>query len=307
MSISGDTDRLRGIGVFSGDLFVVAEYRNSYIETFGEEEDGLGMGSRDSDHVAAVAVLHSVDGELQWARLYSGLGPDYGSATEFQPTGLHLFGSGAIAVTGQDDLYVARTNERFQDVASAFLLMDAKVTVYGEYPPNAVELEFFQGVQRAMKIGDKQWIADNIVYPLTVGPEDVIETKAEFVKRYDSIVTDRVRKAVAEQAGPQLWRQEGNYRTNGGLEVGSGELWMSEGMNIQIISIYGGPIGGQPAENPPESAASPAAAVTPAAEAQPKAASEDKPAAAPQKTAKELRREKMKKFFEDPDKKSQKK
>jgi hypothetical protein len=58
------------------------------------------------------------------------------------------------------------------------------------------------------------------------------------------------------------------------------------------------------AEAPPASAE---AAAAPTAAAQPSAAPEGKPAAAPGKGAKQVRREKMKKFFQDLDKKTQKK
>ena len=58
------------------------------------------------------------------------------------------------------------------------------------------------------------------------------------------------------------------------------------------------------AEAPPASAE---AAAAPTAAAQPSAAPEGKPAAAPGKGTKQVRREKMKKFFQDIDKKTQKK
>jgi hypothetical protein len=299
MSISGDTGRVRGISVYSGDLLVVAEYRNSYIESHWEEDE-LPMEIRDSDRVAAVATLNPVDGELRWARLYSGLGPAYGSASEFQPTGLQILragGVGSIAVTGHDDIWVAESAQSFPAVPSVFLLMDARVDVYSEYPLNILELDFFQALQHAVKVGDKQWIADNVVYPMTVGPEFVIKNKAEFVKRYDSFITDRVRKEIAEEVGSQLWRQEPTWQRYGGLIGADHMLWMTEGKNIAIMSIGD-------SSAPLQAAA--AAAIDPAeaqpkagAEGKPAAAAEGKPAAGPQKSAKQLRREKMKKFLQE--------
>jgi hypothetical protein len=311
-SESGDTDWVRGIGVSAETLLVVSAYENSYIETASEEEAELGIMMRDSSHSAAVAAFDSVDGELQWARLYSGLGPQYGSATEFQPSGLQTLRSGAFVVTGHDDLYVAQSNQRFEDVPSTFLLMDAKAGGYEIDPLNAAELEFFRGIQRAVAAGDKQWMADNVGYPLEVGSGEIIKTKAEFLKRYDSIVTDAVRKAVAEQEGPWVRKKEGH------LMVSDGELGFNEFINfvnpnqapkqwIAIISIYGGPPVAQPAAAAPLDTAPPVAAAQPATPEQTNAAPAVTPEPQTQKSAKELRREKMKKFFEDLDKKTQKK
>ncbi|NNE18932.1 MAG: hypothetical protein HKN10_10695 [Myxococcales bacterium] len=287
---TGNTGRVRGIGVRGGHLLIASEYFYEDVETLPEEPE---MEVRETMRFACVADFHSTDGALRWARYYWGVDPQHGSPTEFEPTGLQILRSGAVAINGRDDFYVPATGQEFKDVASAFLLTDAKMTVNSEYPPNAVELEFFQDVQRAVKVGDKQWIADNIKYPMIVGPEVVIENKSQFLKRYDSIVTGAVRQAIAQQVGNQLWRQEPTSRRDGALVGARDMLWMSEGRHIAIISIGGGT-----AEDPPESA-------PPTAEVESKAASEDKPTAAAEKSSKQLRREKMKKFFEDPDKKAQ--
>ncbi|GLQ55753.1 hypothetical protein GCM10010862_30120 [Devosia nitrariae] len=82
----------------------------------------------------------------------------------------------------------------------------------------------FEVLQHAIAGHDAETVASLVDYPLDVvidGRRIVIEEEAEFVERYDEIVTDPVEAAVTDQAYADLF-------VNGdGVMFGDGEVWMS--------------------------------------------------------------------------------
>ncbi|MGN7355858.1 hypothetical protein ACTHPF_00740 [Paenibacillus sp. SAF-054] len=82
--------------------------------------------------------------------------------------------------------------------------------------------KFFTSVQKAVADGDKEQVADAVLYPLRVnanGTSQNYKDKTAFLADYDSIMTDSVKKALADQKLDTLFV---NYK---GVMVGSGEIW----------------------------------------------------------------------------------
>lgn len=82
----------------------------------------------------------------------------------------------------------------------------------------------FEVLQQAIAGHDAETVASLVDYPLDVvidGRRIAIEGEAEFVARYDEIVTEPVETAVTDQAYADLF-------VNGdGVMFGDGEVWMS--------------------------------------------------------------------------------
>ncbi|QHW33304.1 hypothetical protein GZH47_22590 [Paenibacillus rhizovicinus] len=84
--------------------------------------------------------------------------------------------------------------------------------------------EVFGAVKAAIARGDKAEVANHILYPLRVNGAsgtELIQTRGEFVKQYDAIMTKQVRNAIASQSFDQLFI---NYQ---GVMVGNGEIWFA--------------------------------------------------------------------------------
>jgi len=225
---SGDTFDARGIAIGPELLLVTASYELMYFEAPSEEEAEFGAtGVRDESHVAVIAGLDPQDGTLSWARQYLGMGSQTGSASEFEPSGIQILNDGSIAVSGQDDIYVAQKNEHHQDVASVFLLQDAKVS-NPEWGGSAAMVGFLADLKRAVRKADKQWIANHIAYPCCPNEKGAtVKTKAEFIKNYDSIVNENVRDAVLNEPTSPMITEEDGYM------VGHGQVWFSSGLDPQ--------------------------------------------------------------------------
>lgn len=82
----------------------------------------------------------------------------------------------------------------------------------------------FEVLQQAIAGHDAETVASLVDYPLDVvidGRQVAIEGEAEFVERYDEIVTEPVEAAVTDQAYEDLF-------VNGdGVMFGDGEVWMN--------------------------------------------------------------------------------
>jgi hypothetical protein len=132
--------------------------------------------------------------------------------------------SGAVAISGSEDIWVAQTSQSHEDVAALFLLSDTQVDALDFMLPTAAEMEFFLSIKDAVEIGDKQWLADQIAYPLCCSPGpggSKVNSKADFLKHYDFIFNDHVRAAIAGYAPQDL------FKNDQGLMVGDGELWFA--------------------------------------------------------------------------------
>ncbi|REE85143.1 hypothetical protein A8990_11361 [Paenibacillus taihuensis] len=96
----------------------------------------------------------------------------------------------------------------------------------------------FNKVQKAIADGDQAEVANNILYPLRVNSKDgseLIQTRHDFVEHYDEIITEGVKKAIANQSVDKLFV---NYQ---GVMVGNGDIWFGgsadENQVIGIIAI----------------------------------------------------------------------
>lgn len=82
----------------------------------------------------------------------------------------------------------------------------------------------FEVLQQAVAGHDAETVASLVDYPLQVvidGRRTAIDGEAEFVERYDEIVTQAVEAAVTDQVYADLF-------VNGdGVMFGDGEVWMS--------------------------------------------------------------------------------
>jgi hypothetical protein len=79
-------------------------------------------------------------------------------------------------------------------------------------------LEIYEKIREALAAGDKEALADLVLYPLNVGQKQ-IKDKADFLKNYDKIITASVIQAVQEQKTDELFV---NYQ---GVMAGDGQMW----------------------------------------------------------------------------------
>ncbi len=96
----------------------------------------------------------------------------------------------------------------------------------------------FDKLKTAVASGDKEAVADLILFPLRVngkGSALKITTREEFLKQYDTLFTEPIKKALANQSKDTLFV---NYQ---GVMVGNGELWLggdiSAPQRLGIITI----------------------------------------------------------------------
>jgi hypothetical protein len=81
-------------------------------------------------------------------------------------------------------------------------------------------------LQRALREHDRTWLADHIRYPLRYHGRAVavIRNRSDFLRNYDTIVSDRLRSAVLMQDPERVFE---NWQ---GLMVGDGShnMWLRE-------------------------------------------------------------------------------
>ena len=107
---------------------------------------------------------------------------------------------------------------------------------------NAKEFEkSFNTIKYLVKNNEKSKVASYVSYPLNVNREDKkikIQSKEDFIKNYNSIITENVKKALLDQDVAKTFV---NYQ---GVMVGSGEIWFTHVKNkamiyaINIFAIY---------------------------------------------------------------------
>lgn len=92
-------------------------------------------------------------------------------------------------------------------------------------PVNAGDRAYFIAIQNAVQKNDKNWLADQIIFPLDVYPtpgKAGVKTRKEFLDRYDEIINDYIRQEVKNQ-------QAGNLAKNwSGLAIGDGAIWVAQ-------------------------------------------------------------------------------
>ena len=104
---------------------------------------------------------------------------------------------------------------------------------------NAKEFEkSFNIIKALVKNNEKLKVANYVSYPLNVNKKDSkikIKSKEEFIKSYDSIITEEVKKALINQDVAKTFV---NYQ---GVMVGDGEMWFTHINNkamIYAINIF---------------------------------------------------------------------
>lgn len=87
---------------------------------------------------------------------------------------------------------------------------------------------YFTSLQKEIKAGDKNSVANRFEFPLTVSSEKngedidiIIKTKQEFIQKYDQILTKNVKDAFLNQKVNELFVK---YT---GVMVGTGEAWIA--------------------------------------------------------------------------------
>ncbi len=82
----------------------------------------------------------------------------------------------------------------------------------------------FDAIQQAVADDDKAGFADWVSYPITVvadGEEVTLADAAQFEARYDSILTDEIKAAIADQKWQDL------FVNADGIMFGDGQLWLN--------------------------------------------------------------------------------
>jgi hypothetical protein len=86
--------------------------------------------------------------------------------------------------------------------------------------------EVVRGLQRALRENDRAWLAARIRYPLRYHGRSVavIRNRSDFLRSYDSIVSDRLRTAILIQDPERVFE---NWQ---GMMVGDGthNMWLRE-------------------------------------------------------------------------------
>ena len=104
---------------------------------------------------------------------------------------------------------------------------------------NAKEFEkSFNTIKSLVKNNEKSKVASYVSYPLNVNKKDKkmkIESKDDFIKNYNTIITEDVKKALLNQ---DVTKTFVNYQ---GVMVGDGEMWLTHFKNkamIYAINIF---------------------------------------------------------------------
>lgn len=94
-------------------------------------------------------------------------------------------------------------------------------------------IKMFEAVKTAVAAGDKEAVADLVLLPLRVNGKTSMEitSKAEFIEKYDAIMTKSVKDALAAQKVDDLFVRDL------GVMVGDGELWF--GASAEEPQAYG--------------------------------------------------------------------
>jgi hypothetical protein len=96
----------------------------------------------------------------------------------------------------------------------------------------------FNTLKSLIKNNEKTKVANYVSYPLNVNKENKkikIQSKEDFIKNYNTIITENVKKALLNQDVAKTFV---NYQ---GVMVGSGEMWFTHVNNramIYAINIF---------------------------------------------------------------------
>jgi hypothetical protein len=100
---------------------------------------------------------------------------------------------------------------------------------------------FIKELQHDVSIGNKDLVALKISYPLTVHfPDSMlgINNSSDFIKHYDVIITESVKRVILSQSMQDLGRfAEGVRLGHGEVWVGSVKRHVSDEYKIKVITI----------------------------------------------------------------------
>jgi hypothetical protein len=98
-------------------------------------------------------------------------------------------------------------------------------------------IKMFEVAKTAVAAGDKEAVAELVLFPLRVNAETSREvtSKEAFIAQYDTIITDPVKAALAKQKVDELFVRDQ------GVMVGAGEIWFGasadEPQDYGIIAV----------------------------------------------------------------------
>jgi len=133
---------------------------------------------------------------------------------------------------GDGTLWLSQFNKAV--AVYAINLPDNPFAVAGIQDPAAFT-SYFEKLQKNVAKNNKAAVADSITFPLRVnhnGKSVMIKSKKEFIKKYDNIMTAKVKKKLLAQKIDNLFV---NWK---GVMVGDGEVWLGQTKDkISIIAI----------------------------------------------------------------------
>jgi hypothetical protein len=125
--------------------------------------------------------------------------------------------------TKLESVRTAWTDPRFDKCTTS---QGERISVYGPALDKA-EIDafenFYQRLRKGVAAKDKAAVAKLFKYPMSIrGARKItVKTEADFVKRYDSLITPTVVKALATTSPAELWGRDQ------GICVGAGAIWLN--------------------------------------------------------------------------------
>jgi hypothetical protein len=101
-------------------------------------------------------------------------------------------------------------------------LANDQIAMFGD---EAAYMEAFEAIKTAVAADDAEAVAAMIAYPFKVtadGEDYLFDGPEGVVEHYDSIVTDEIKQAVADQEYRYL------FANQDGVMFGDGQVWLSE-------------------------------------------------------------------------------
>ncbi|OMF37286.1 hypothetical protein BK133_06705 [Paenibacillus sp. FSL H8-0548] len=94
-------------------------------------------------------------------------------------------------------------------------------------------VKMFEIAKAAIAADEKKAVAELVLFPLQVNGENPVKitSKADFIEKYDQIITQSVKDALAAQKVEDLFVRDQ------GVMVGDGELWF--GASAEEPQVYG--------------------------------------------------------------------
>ena len=102
--------------------------------------------------------------------------------------------------------------------ALALLLGTLAVPAFAGDDPQGRDAAFLASLQQAVSDDDQEAVSAMIQYPLRT-TQMAIKSQSQFLQNYDTIFSDGVKGAIADQTADNLF-----YRDQG-VMIGNGEVW----------------------------------------------------------------------------------